>query len=137
MYFVLLVSLFIAILLEATIVSLPLAFILLLCYSILNRSGKVFLSAFLIGIFLDLFKARPIGVTSLYFLMIFALLLLYQKKYEIKSYFFVIISTFIGSYFYLLLINGDVIYLQAVISSLLAAVIFAIGKKVRRKEVGA
>ena len=134
MYFVLLISLFIAILLEATVLALPLVFILLLCYSILNRSGKVFLSAFAAGILLDLFTARLLGSTSIYFLVILALLLLYQRKYEIKSYLFVVISSFVGSYTYLIIFMGEAPILAALLSSVLAVIIFAIGKKLKPRE---
>lgn len=134
MYLILLISLFISILLEATVVALPLAFILLLCYSILNRSSKVFLSAFATGIVLDIFKARVVGQTSMYFLVIFVLLLLYQRKYEIRSYMFVVLSSFIGSYIYLLLIAQSASFSRSAICSILATIIFAIGKKLRKRE---
>lgn len=134
MYFVLLISLLIAILFESTIVSLPLAFILMLVYDILNRSGKVFLSAFLVGLTLDIFTIRPLGATSIYFLLFFAVLLLYQSKYEIRTYFFVMVSSFIGSYLYLLFLTDNASFGRAGISSIIAVATYAIGKKLRRKE---
>ncbi len=134
MYFVLIIALFIAILLEATIIRLPLVFILLLCYSILNRSSKVFISAFVIGILLDLFALRTLGSTSIYFLLFFALLLLYQRKYEIKTYTFVLVSAFTGSYLYLLFFGGDTSVLRSVLCSILAAVIFGVGKKLKKRD---
>lgn len=134
MFIVLLISIFIAIFLEATVVSLPLAFILLLCYSILNRSGKVFISSFVIGLILDIASVRTLGSTSIYFLLFFAFVLLYQRKYEIRSYPFVIASSFVGSYAYLLLLSESASVLQAVISSAFSTAIFAIGKRLRKKE---
>lgn len=134
MFTILIFVLLVAILLEATVVSLPLAFILLLCYSILNRSGKVFISSFVIGLILDITSIRTLGSTSIYFLLFFAFVLLYQRKYEIRSYPFVIASSFVGSYAYLLLLNDSVSVLQAVISSAFSAAIFAIGKRLRKKE---
>jgi cell shape-determining protein MreD len=134
MYFILLISLFISILFEGALTTMPLAFILLLCYDVLNRSGKVFFSAFLTGLLIDLITVRPLGSTSIFFLLFFAMILLYQKKYEIRSYPFVIVSSFVGSYLYLLLLSDNNSASQALISSLLAIAIFFIGKKLRKKE---
>lgn len=134
MFFLLLISLFIAVLLEATIVQIPLSFILLLVFSILNRSGKVFLTAFLTGILLDVMTVRPIGSTSIYFLAFLAVLLLYQRKYEIRSYLFVTVSSFAGVYLYLLLFsNGS--FVQSILSSIIAIVIFTLGESVKRKAL--
>jgi cell shape-determining protein MreD len=134
MFFVLILALFVSILFEGVLTTMPLAFILLLCYDVLNRSGKVFFSAFLTGLLIDLITVRPLGSTSIFFLLFFATILLYQKKYEIRSYPFVIVSSLVGSYLYLLLLSGNNSIGQALISSLLAVAIFSIGKKLRKKE---
>ena len=136
MFLILLLALVIAILLEATVISLSLSFIMLLCYSILNRTGKVFISAFVTGLVLDLFLIRPLGSTALFFMIFFSFVLLYQRKYEIRTYPFVLVSSFMGSYLYLFILDNAQ-FLQAVISTFLALIIFMIGKKLRiryRKE---
>lgn len=134
MYLILLISLFIAIILEGTLTTMPLVFILLLCYDVLNRSGKVFYSAFAAGILLDIVTVRPVGASAVYFILFFALLLLYQSKYEIRSYFFVAISSLAGSYLYLYLLAQNRSLGQAVLSSCLAVGIYAVGRKLRKKE---
>ncbi len=135
MFLVLLLALFIAILLEATIIVLPISFVLLLCYSILNRTEKVFLSAFFTGLVLDLFTVRQVGVSSIFFLVFFGLVLLYQRKYEIRSYPFVVVSSFAGSYLYLLLFQeGSWILFSATVSSIIALMIYAIGKHLKKLE---
>jgi cell shape-determining protein MreD len=134
MFLLLLISLFIAIFFEATVVSLPLSFILLFCYSVLNRSGKVFATAFVTGLAIDILFLRPLGLTALYFLLFFTFVLLYQRKYEIRSYFFVTVGSFVGSYLYLQLLFGHVLPGQAVVSTVIAVLIFLIGKKLRRKK---
>lgn len=131
MFVILLISLFISIILEATLIQLPLSFILILCYSILNRSGKVFATAFLAGILLDIFTIRPIGSTSIYFLLFLAVFLLYQRKYEIMSYPFVLISSFAGTYLYLLILGNGSSLLLAAISSIIAVAVFALLKSTK------
>lgn len=133
-YIVLLFSLFIAILLEATVLNLPLAFIFLLCYSILNRTSKVFKSAFVAGIVLDIFLIRQLGLTATFFMIFFSFILLYQSKYEIRSYLFVAVSSLTGSYLYSLILS-DGSFFQAIISMIIALFLFGIGKKLKDEEV--
>jgi cell shape-determining protein MreD len=134
MFLVLLLALCIAILLEGTLTTMPLVFILLLCYDVLNRSGKVFYSAFAAGILLDIVTVRPIGASAIYFILFFALLLLYQSKYEIRSYFFVAVSSLVGSYMYLSLLAQHRSLAQALLSSCLAVGIYAVGRRLRKKD---
>ncbi len=125
MFIFLLVCLFLVIvLLEGTTVSVPLSFIALLLLTIYKRDSFVFFPAFFSGIFLDVLLLRPIGATSLYFLIFCFLILLYQRKYEIRSYPFVIVSSFIGSYFYLLILNGSAALGLSIISSIVALSLF-------------
>lgn len=133
MFIILLASLFIALLLEATVISLPLAFVLLLCYSVLNRSGKVLLTAFASGFILDVLTLRMLGASAIFFVLFFSFVLLYQSKYEIRSYPFVIVSAFAGSYLYLLLLSGSATMLRAIVSSIMAVLIFGIGRKLKGK----
>lgn len=133
MFFVLILALLISILLESTVMTLPLAFILLLCYSVLKRTDKVFISAFFTGIFLDIFTVRTLGSTSIYFLIVFAIVLLYQRKYEIVSYPFVAVSTFVGSYLYLRLIADSESLTLPGISMIIALMIFGLGKILKQE----
>lgn len=121
--FFVLITLFI--LLEGTLTTIPLLFISLLCSLIVIRKPAIFYFAFFVGIFLDLLTVRFIGSTFLFMLLFFYLVLLYRKKYEIMSFPFVIVSTFVGAYLYLLIFARSSISL-AVVSSLIAALFFGI-----------
>lgn len=94
---------FIALLLEGTVTNLPLVFIALVIVTIAMRNLFLFLLAFISGIFLDAFALRPLGETSIFLLLCVFLMLLYQRKYEINSYPFVFLASFVGSLIYLLL----------------------------------
>lgn len=106
--------------------TLPLVFICLVCLTIRMRSSAVFFIAFLAGIFLDTFALRPIGVTSIFLLTAVLLILLYQRKYEINSYPFVFIASFLGSFLYLLIFTYQNIFMMAGLSAVIAVLLFAI-----------
>lgn len=125
MLFLLLILLAVSVLLQGTVTTLPLVFICLLCYLVINRGQGIFYAAFFAGLIIDIFLVQAVGVSSLFFLVFFYLVLLYQSKYEINSYPFVIVSSFMGAYLYLL-IQGRGDLLIALISSVIAAVLFAV-----------
>jgi len=100
----------VSILIEGTVTNLPLVFVSLVILTIAMRNLFLFFLAFLAGIFLDVFALRPIGETSIFLLLCVFLMLLYQRKYEINSYPFVLLASFVGSLIYLLIFG----YLNAV-----------------------
>ncbi len=128
MFVILLVLLFISALFEATVISIPLSFVLLLSISIAKRTSIIFALAFAAGIFLDIFNLRILGSSSIFLLLFFLMVLLYQRKYEIHSYPFIIVSSFAGAYVYLLVFGHGGVFLQAGVSCIIAVSLFAIMK---------
>lgn len=126
MFLALLTLLLIALFLQGTVTTVPLALVVLLISGI-HVKQKAFILAFFAGLLLDILLIRNLGITSLFFLIFSALFMLYQRKYEINSYPFVLVSSFAGSYLYLLLFERASI-LQAGISCIIAVVLFAIIK---------
>ena len=123
MWFILVLILFFLSFLEA-ITTLPLVLIVLLCLTIVFKRSMLFALAFFTGLFLDIFQLRNLGQTSLFFLIFLVIVLLYERKFEIKTKPFVFISTFVGALFYLLLFNYDYVLAQALVSSVLAVLTF-------------
>ena len=121
----LLLLLCISVLLEGTVTTLPLVFVCLLCLTILQRNALIFFFAFVSGIFLDVFALRPLGETSIFLLTVTLLIILYQRKYEINSYPFVIIASFLGSFAFLFIFGYSDAFLQAGLCALIAIVLFA------------
>lgn len=112
--------------LEGSISALPLVLIALLNMIIVKRDSAVFVSAFIVGILLDIFALRSIGETSIFFLAFVLLILLYQRKYEINSYPFIFFAAFFGSLIYLLIFGGSTIILLALCNALIAVLLFGI-----------
>ena len=113
MFIIFLIILTLAILLEGTVTTLPLVFLCLLCFAIIIQDWRIFPLAFGAGILLDMFAVRPVGSASMFFLILFFLLLLYQRKYEITSMPFVGIAAFIGSGLFLTIFEARDMLLQA------------------------
>lgn len=119
-----LIILILATFLEGTVTTLPLVFLCLVILTIIMRNLFLFVLAFFSGIFLDAFALRPIGETSIFLLLIVFLMLLYQRKYEINTYSFVFIASFIGALLYLFLFGYANIYWEAAMSALFAVLLF-------------
>lgn len=125
MLILLLILLSVSILLEGTMTTLPFVLIVLLISGIARRSTMVFSLAFFAGLILDLLTVRLLGSTALFFLLFLFLIFLYQKKYEINSYPFVLVSSFAGAILYLNFFDYNSVFVQAGISSVIALILFS------------
>lgn len=121
---------FLLLLLESTILSLPLMLIYLLCLLVVRKDAMVLVLGFIAGILLDMLLVRHIGVSSLITVTILAITMLYQRKFEIASYYFVGIASFIISFLYMLIFRIDHVFLQATISSILAILFFSFLRRI-------
>jgi cell shape-determining protein MreD len=116
----------ISIFLEGTVAKLPFVFISLVILTIAMRNLVLFILAFFAGILLDAFALRPIGETSIFLLLCVFLMLLYQRKYEINSYPFVLLASFVGSLIYLLVFGYAGAIWLASLSTIVAVLLFMI-----------
>jgi hypothetical protein len=133
MFLILLILLLISILLQGTIATIPLTVVTLLIMGLLIKE-KAFAVAFFAGILIDILTLHSLGSTSLFLLVFVCLVIMYQRKYEINSYPFVIVSSFVGAYLYLVLF-GRGSFMQAAVSSIFACLLFTvIGQKFKFKS---
>jgi hypothetical protein len=123
MWFILTLILLLAIVFGA-ITTLPLVLIMLLCLAVVFKRSWIFALAFFTGLFLDIFLVRPLGESSIFFLFFILMLFLYEKKFEIQTMHFVFLSSFFGTLFYLLIFGYNHVFAQALISSLMAVLLF-------------
>ena len=124
MFYLLLFLLIISVAIEGTLSTLPFTLICLTCLMLIKRNSYVFPLAFFAGLFLDAMNLRPLGATSLFLLIYVFLILLYQRKYEIYTYQFMMAATFIGSLVFLLVFDYDHAIVQAIVSSILGGLLF-------------
>jgi len=119
------VLLTIALILEASITTVPFVFLGLLCLLVLSRENWLFIFAFAFGLALDLATFKTLGLSSTFFVIFLFLVLLYQSKFEIATNAFVFFASFLGSFAYLLLFgyNNNIIF-QAILSSVIGLILF-------------
>ncbi len=107
------------IILEGSFISIPFALLFLLFLVLKNREPWVFVLAFFSGFLLDSLYLRSFGATSIFFLIFLFAVTLYEKKFEIENLSFVIIASFIGTFFYFSLFGNFFVIQKALFTSLI------------------
>jgi cell shape-determining protein MreD len=127
--------LLIALILEASVTTIPFILLVLLCMIVLSRENWLFIPAFIFGILLDLIGFKTLGTSSIFFIIMLFLILLYQSKFEIATNLFVLAASFLGSLSYLFLLgyNNNLI-VQAVFSSIIGLLLFKSMQKATSKK---
>jgi|SRR5947207_15648571 len=108
--------LFFALLLESTIIQLPLVLLVLCTFAVIYRTEWIFPLGFIAGIWLDELLFRPVGSSSLFFLLFLFIIFLYERKFELRSIWFVVFISCIGSLLFLLLFGHTQLLLQVLVS---------------------
>ena len=128
---IVLLTLFVIIISGITTIPFPIG--LLAIVTILSKKPWVFFLALGLGLFLDLISIRALGYTSLALTIFVFILFLYERKFETRTIAFVFISTLLGSAIYLIIFGYQQIFLQSLVNSLLAVLIFKIIQKSNSK----
>lgn len=126
MVFFIIFSLFFLVVFEGVFVALPLVFALLIVLQIVYRSGAVMAGAFLAGLFLDAFLFRPLGQSSLLFLSFLTLLALYERRFEVQTYPFLIGSVIVGTTAYLVFFGSRAFFVQVVTALVFSLILFVV-----------
>lgn len=119
-----LVLLFLAILVESSITTIPIVLSIILILYIFTKSPWVFLAAFISGLFLDIFSVRTLGQTSLFLITFLFIITLYERKFEIATNYFVLFSSFFGSLIFLIIFGYNYAFPAALASSIFAFLTF-------------
>lgn len=131
----LMIILFIAaIIFESTITTVPLVLVILTVYMILKKQTRFFYAGFAGGIILDSLTVRVLGSSSAFFVIWLYLLLLYDRKYEIRTSTFVFLSIFFGSVIFLYIFRINYILLNAIMASSGGFLLYLLLDKVERKK---
>lgn len=124
----------IGVLLEGIVTTVPLVTVLLLVFYAIFRKKWVYPAAIILGIGLDFFAMRTIGISSVFFVLFLFLIIVYEQKFEIETIPFLFAASFLGSFAFLMLIAYKPFFLQVVISSFLTLVLYKV-IKMTAKEV--
>jgi len=135
MKFLSIILLSLALLLETTLFTIPLVLISLICLTVIYKEDILFLFGFIFGFFLDLILFKTVGLSSLFFVIFLFLILLYQRKFEINTAGFVLVSSFLGSLGYLLFMNyNNNLFLQAIAGAIIGLIIFLFLKRIEERS---
>jgi len=124
------ITLFLFILLETTVTTIPLLLVVILIMAVVSKKSWIFLIAFILGILADSLLFNMMGKTSLFFVIFLFIILSYDRKFEIRTVYFVLISSFLGSLFYLIFYGYNSIFMQSFLSSIIAAILFLAVKRI-------
>lgn len=112
-------------LLQASVTTLPLVILFFLNAAVLTKKTWIFPIAFLTGLVLDVLLLNPIGKTSIFLVTFLFIILLYDKKFDIQTFPFVFLASFIGSLIYFIVIgHTSSIFIQAIISAVISTLSF-------------
>lgn len=100
-------SIFLAILIEATLIPIPLTLLIIIYAGISQKKEWVFLLGIVSGLLLDSLTFRFLGSSALFFLLAAGVLFLYQKKFETHHMLFGMIFTIAASAAYLLCFDSE------------------------------
>lgn len=124
-----LVLLLIALFLEISVTNIPLVLLILIPTCIVYRNYSIFIMAFIFGILLDILTFKTVGLSSLFFISVMFLILIYEKKFEIKTNYFVILASFLGSILFILIFGHRYLIETSIISVLIGLLIFQVLNK--------
>lgn len=124
MRLILLIILLICLILEVSLTTIPLLLIVLNTFLVIYKRVEIVAYAFVFGMLIDILSFREIGTTSLFFTIFLFLVLLYQRKFEIKTPSFIVISTFLGSLSYLFIANVKILFLESFFGAIISLLLF-------------
>lgn len=133
-WFLFFVLLFIAILLESTVTTLPVVLCVLFCFGIMLRNPSILFWGFIGGIIIDALSFHTMGVSSLFFLLFFMIVFLYERKFEIQSIAFVFLFSLLGSLLYLCMLGMHTIIASSIVSACMSTGMYVLLRSLNRKE---
>lgn len=123
------IFLFLSFVYSGFFVTMPLVFdVLLLYYVFFKDEETVFIASFIVGIFLDSITVRTIGESSIFFMVVLFIVMLYRKKFEITTWPFVACSSFLGGFAYYSIFGFQDVFLQSIFNSLFTVALFLIAQ---------
>lgn len=117
-------SLILLVLFATVLTTLPVLFLVLLFSVIFFGVETALTTALFSGLLLDALTLRPVGASSLFFLLFVFLVFLYESKFETATIPFILFASFLGSFFYVLLAGLSNPIQQALFTALLGCLVF-------------
>lgn len=100
---------------QGTIVPLNLLLLAVISFCILNPSTKSLFLLFWLGLLTDIILMRPLGETSIFFLVLGFLIMLYGQKYQADNPLFILIFTILATLIENKLFLGSLVWSMIII----------------------
>lgn len=124
------------IILGSSVTTFPLVLLLLLNMAVASRKTSILIAGFFCGLIFDILVMNPLGQTSIFYIIFLSLIFLYERKYDIQTFPFVLISSFLGSFTFLYIQGSNFIFLESIVSAFVGLLIFFIIIKADRLHLG-
>ncbi len=112
------------VILEVSVTTIPLTLILLLNFAVASRKTQVFVFAFILGILIDIMLGNAVGQTSIFYIIFLSVVFLYDRKFDIQTFPFVFIASFLGSFLYLVIYDSRLLLPTSLTSALISIFLF-------------
>ncbi len=116
---------FLAATVEATLWHIPLTLLVVIFFGVWKRQHWVFLLALVAGIACDALLFRPLGTSSLFFLLTVGVLFLYRRKFETNNLLFSVCYTTGVSTIYLLIFGSNAIVFALGSIAVVSGIVFS------------
>jgi hypothetical protein len=134
MKFLVLIFLLCSLILESSILNLPLILLVLIPLTVIYRNYLIFIVAIIFGILLDILSFKSIGASSIFFCTFIFLILMYDRRFEITTNYFIIFASFFGSLSFIIFYGYHNIILGTMISVAIGVLVYKILRKFSRVE---
>lgn len=123
--FIAVIIVFLCLLLQSVVTTLPLILSILLVLYILVNEPWVVVMAFVVGIFQDSASVMMLGSHSLFLVLFLFVAMLYERKFETRTLQFIFLFSCLGSVFYGWFF-GNVTFFQSVLNGVFASSLYIV-----------
>lgn len=132
-YILYITLLFFAAVFESLYTTIPLIVMSVLLLYVVWRDRSLFIIAFWSGIVFDTLSVEKIGASSIFLVVFLFLVVLYERKFEIDTIYFVLFATFLGSFGIGILFSYPSPIIYSGVSAIIAGTVFAFVSLFRKK----
>lgn len=122
--FFLIILFAISIILESSVTTVPLVLILLINFAVATKKSSSFFIAFFCGLILDSLTGNHLGASSAFYLIVLAIVFLYERKFDIQTFPFIFISSFLAGFSYLVFFSSRFIIWQSFVGAGIGVLLF-------------
>lgn len=118
---------------ESLYTTIPLMLMSILLLYVFWRDRSLYIFSFLSGVLFDVLSVQKIGVSSVFLVSFLFLVVLYERKFEIDTIYFVLFASFLGSFMMSILFSYPSPIIYSGVNAIIAGAVFAFLSVFRKK----